>query len=280
MKLALEALIATDPTNPDVMTLQGTINQLQGGVNQLKQAERTADYQSSNDNPPAKLANLQKDITLNQLDIQEKSLELNKEVSRLQLSLAYVNEAIMYPASPVAGVVQRVYVHEGQLVTPGMLLATVAANEIKATAVLTVPQNIVNVLQQGEPSTLMIDGKKVAVTPYFVSTQATDAQLYSVFYDVPEANQSEVSDGEFVTIFVPVGKPKTSATDPFLPIDAVYQTQDESFVLVAKNGKAEMHQIKVGKIFGNYVEVFSGVNDGDQVILDRNVVAGDKVKVD
>lgn len=280
MNAALQALIASDPTDQkDIQTDQATINQLQGAVDQLKQSERSVDYQSSNNNPPAQLANTQKDITLNQLDIQEKSLDLNKEVSRLQLSLAYINEAIMYPASPFAGTVQRVYVHEGQLVTPGTLLATVAADSIKATAILTVPQQVADILVQGEPSELVIDNKIVAVTPYFVSTQATDGQLYSVFYDVPEEYQQKVSDGEFVTVNVPVGKPKTTSTDPFIPIDAIYQTQDDAFVLVAQNGIAKTQHITVGKIFGNYVEVFSGIDDGDQVILDRNVVAGDRVKI-
>lgn len=259
--------------------LQGQISQAQSGLDQLRSAKRQTDYSSSNDNPPAKLANLQKDVTLKQLDIQSKTQDLNKEVSRLQLSLAYVNEASMYPASPFAGTVERIYVKEGQSVSPGTVLATVSSNDVKATAVLNVPENVATLLAAGEPSELIIGGKKVAVTPYHVSTQATDGQMYAVFYDIPEKYQKELSDGEYVSISVPVSKPKTTSTDPFIPIDAVYQSQQSSFVLVVNKGKAETRNVKLGKVFGSYVQVLSGIRSGDQIITDRNVIAGDKVAV-
>lgn len=260
-------------------TIQASINQAQSGLDQLRAAQRSTDYSSSNDNPPAKLANLQKDISLKQLDIQEKTQSLNKEVSRLQLSLAYVNEATMYPASPFAGTVDRVYVKEGQSVSPGTVLASVTSDDVKATAVLNVPENVATLLAAGEPSELIVGKKKVAITPYHVSTEATDGQMYSVFYDIPEKYQKALSDGEYVSISVPVSKPKTTSTDPFIPIDSVYQSQESAFVLVANDNKAETRSVKLGKVFGSYVEVLSGIRSGDQVIVDRNVVAGDKVTV-
>ena len=274
----LTSSLPATPANQQA-ELQGSINQAQAGLNQLREAQRSTEYSASNDNPPAILANLQKDVSLKQLDIQEKTQSLNKEVSRLQLSLAYVNEATMYPASPFAGTVERVYVKEGQLVSPGTVLATVTSNEVKATAVLQVPENIASLLASGEPSELLIGGKKVAITPYHVSTQATDGQLYAIFYDIPEKYQKALSDGDYVSINVPVAKPKTTSTDPFIPVDAVYQSQENAFVLVANNNKAETRTVKLGKVFGSYVEVLSGIRSGDQVIVDRNVVAGDKITV-
>jgi hypothetical protein len=59
----------------------------------------------------------------------------------------------------------------------------------------------------------------------------------------------------------------------------VYQTQDTSFVLVAQNNKAVTKTIQVGEVFGDYVEVQSGLKRGDQVILNRNVIADDTVKI-
>jgi RND family efflux transporter MFP subunit len=259
--------------------LQAQISQAQSGLDQLRAAQRTADYTSSNDNPPAKLANLQKDISLKQLDVQEKAQSLSKEVSRLQLSLAYVNEATMYPASPFAGTVERIYVKQGEQVSPGTVLASVTSSEVKATAILNVPENVATLLASGEPSELIIGKKKVAITPYHVSTQATDGQMYSVLYDIPEDYQKALSDGEYVSISVPVSKPKTTSTDPFIPIDAVYQSQESAFVLVVNNGKAETRKVKLGKVFGSFVEILSGIRSGDQVIIDRNVVAGDKITV-
>jgi HlyD family secretion protein len=272
----LNAALSADPTNA---TISGQVNTLQGAVNQLKASQRSLEYQASGDNPPAKLGNLQKDITQEQLDVQEKALAVNRELSRLQLSLAYVNEATMYPASPFEGIVQRVYVHPGEFVSPGTLLAVIASPDVKTTVVLTIPRQIAAIISTGDPSELLIGSKKIVLTPYYVSSEATDGTLYSVFYDVPSEEQISVADGEYISVNVPVGTTQTSAAAPFVPIDAVYQTQENAFVLVTKNGKAETKIVKLGEVFGDYVEVVSGLTSGDRVILDRNVVAGDRVKL-
>ena len=218
-------------------------------------------------------------MTLKQLDIQAKGLDASKEISRLQLSLAYIGEATMYPASPFSGTVERVYVHIGQMVSPGTVIATISSNDIKATAVVTVPAKVAGVLSQGLPSEIKINDKKIALTPYYVSSQATDGQLFSVFYDIPDVYQKEFSDGEYININVPINNVKTTATDPLLPIDAVYQTQNQAFVLVAENNKAVTKTVKIGQIYGSYIEVLTGLGSGDQVILDRNVIAGDSIRV-
>ncbi len=93
---------STDATYTAYQQLPGQINQLQGGINQLRASQRTGDLQSAEDKSPALLSNLQKEIALKQLEVQEKSINLGKEVSRLQVSLAYVSEALMYPSSPFA----------------------------------------------------------------------------------------------------------------------------------------------------------------------------------
>jgi RND family efflux transporter MFP subunit len=276
---ALQAANGSGANNDQIAQLQASINQAQGGLNQLKSAQRSLDYQSANDKPPAQLAGFQQDIALKQLDVQEKSLEMGKEVSRLQLSLAYINEATMYPASPFSGTVERINVHVGQSVSPGTLLATIVSTDLKSTAVLNVPQRIAKIISQGEPSDLLINDRKFALVPYYVSSVATDGLLYAVFYDIPQDAQETLSDGEYISINVPVNTEQTNAADPLIPIDAVYQTQDTSFVLIAKNKKAETKLIKLGNVLGNYVEVLSGLQSGDQVILDRNVIAGDKIKV-
>ena len=55
--------------------------------------------------------------------------------------------------------------------------------------------------------------------------------------------------------------PKTVFSDP--------QDEDEKFVyLLDKNGKAEKHEIKIGKQTDKQVEVRKGLNEGDKILLD------------
>lgn len=275
----IDQLKVSNPQGVDVGALEAQLSQAKSGVAQLQSSQRTLDYQQSNDNPPAKLADLQKDLSMKQLDIQDRTLQMTREVSRLQVSLAYVSEAMMAPASPFAGKVERLYVSEGESVSPGDVLAVVSGVETKATAVLQVPESIARIISRGEPSELIINNAKVAVTPYYVSSEATDGNLYTVFYDIPAGNQKDLADGDYLSISVPVDSAKTSSVDPFVPVDAVYQTQDEAYVLIMRGGKAESRRIQLGEVYGSSVQVVSGLKFGDQIILDRNVISGDNVKI-
>lgn len=275
----LEATNTNGVNTEQIGEIQGTITQLQGGLNQLRSAQRTSEYQASNENPPATLANAQKEAALKQLDIQQKTLELNRDVSKLQVKLARVNEAMMYPASPFTGTVQSISVRKGQSVQPGTELATIAANDIATTATLQVPQGVAALVATGETSTIQVHGKTITLAPYHVATEATANQLYTVKYDIPEEYQKEFSNDEYITIQVPLKAPDTNTAVPLIPIDAVYQTQDKAFVLVVDKGKAVSKNITLGEVFGNYVEVQSGLNNGSQIILNRNVIAEDTVKM-
>src|SRR3989344_259967 len=101
---------------------------LQQSVNLLKVSIRSADFSNNTDNTPTKLSNLNKDITLKQLEYQEKTLVLNKEVSKLQLSLAAISEAFMFPVSPCNGIVQKVNVAVSEQVNPGNPMIIVACD--------------------------------------------------------------------------------------------------------------------------------------------------------
>lgn len=269
----------TATSSQQVGELEGSAIQLQSGLNQLRQAQRTSSYQASNENPPALIASAQKDIALKQLDVQQKSIELNRDVAHLQVQLAYVNEAAFYPASPFTGTVQSINVRKGEAVAAGTELATIAADDIESTASLLVPQAIAAMLSTGEPSTIQQKGKTISITPLYVATEASSGQLYAVKYDIPSEYQNLFANGEYVNIEVPLKAADTSSAVPLIPIDAVYQTQDKSFVMVAQNNKAVSRDITVGEVFGDYVEVANGLKRGDQVILNRNVVADDSVKI-
>lgn len=275
----LTLLRATDPTNPQIAELESGANQLQASLAQLRGQQRTTEYTSANDKEPALLATLQKDLTLKQLEVQEKGLTLNKQVSGLQVDLAAVSEALMYPATPIAGTVERINVRKGQLVSPGSELATVVAAESKTTSILLVPQAIARTMYASESSTLVINNKQINVVPTHIATEATDGQLYAVTYEIPTDQAAYLTDGEYIQVMVPIGAMPSTPSDPLIPIDAVYQNQENAYVLVVKNNKAETKTVTAGNVYGSYVEVASGLQNGDKIILNRNVVAGDTVKI-
>ena len=255
----------------------------QAGINSLKVALATAEYQSSPDQEPAQLSTSQHDLTIAQLELQQKSLDLNRELSLLNLRVAQISEALMYPASPVAGVVERVYVQPGQSVTSGTLLATITGDKKASTVVLSVPESTAKSMSRIEPSVIFIGSRELSMTPTYISTQPTDGALYTVIYRVPAEYESDVSAGSTVRISVPIGGNASTGSVPVIPIDALYQTESASFVYVASQSAqgtfvAKSMNISLGKTFGSFVEVVRGITHSDHVIVTRTVIDGDVVE--
>ncbi len=276
----LEEVEQNSASTPDqILAAQSAVAPVQAGVNQLRSASRNLQYQTNIDNPPTALANLQKDISLKQLEVQEKALNLSKEASRIQYNISLVQASLMNPTSPFNGTVERVLVSPGQHVNPGTVLAVISNDNPKATLTVLVPYNIAQGVSRTEPSALHIGGKEVKIAPAYVSTVATNKLLYSIIYNIPKEYISKVANNSFISIEVPVGYADTLASVPFIPIDSVFQSQTESYVFVAESNRAKVREVTLGDVYGNYVEVIKGIKNGDKVITNRNVVEDEKIKV-
>jgi len=273
-----EATSPADLTNPLIFQAEAQRAQLIAGVNQLKQAVRATELQAAGDRPPAELSNLQREITIKNLEIQEKSLQMGHEIAKLQLALAQVNEASMYPATPFKGVVEKVHVRVGEAVNPGATLVTISGVEGKIILDAKVPASIAKNISKLENSEVSIKGQSISLMPAYISSEATSGQLYSVTYHVPDEYQAFFTDGGFVSLSIPVGAPDTNSVVPFIPLDAIFQTQEESTVYVVVGDKAEARKIQLGEVQGGFVAVMQGIGAEDQIILSRNVVEGDKVR--
>lgn len=254
-------------------------SQLLAAVNQLKTGIRNTELAAGSDKPPADLSNLQREITLKNLDIQEKSLQVGIEVAKLQLALASVNEATMYPATPFKGVVEKVHVTLGESVNPGTTLVTISGIEGKIILDAKVPASAAKNISKLEESEISVNGKTIKAMPAYVSGEATEGQLYSVIYHIADEYQEFFTDGGFVIVSVPVGSPDSNSVVPFIPLDSIFQTQEESTVYLIKDGKAEARKIGLGEVQGSFVAVTEGIGRDDEIILSRNVVEGDKVRI-
>lgn len=280
LNVTLADLVTTNvggANDAQILQTKQIISQYQSAVNQLQSGVRSTEFQAAGDKPPADLSNMSKDLTQKQLDLQEKALTLSLEVSGLQLKLAQIMESSMYPVSPFDGVVERVYVTPGESVNPGTPLALIhGAQKLKAVA--RVPREIAQKISQVDVATLTIDGKSYKTVSSYISTEATDGSLYSVIFDVPTDFQNNLSNNEYITVELPVGYASTSTAVPFIPIDAIYQSTEASYIFVINNGKATNKKIVLGPIVGQYAQVESGLSNGDEIIITRTVVNGDSVR--
>ncbi len=272
--------------NPDVSTQQAIIGLIQG-QNQIKAANaqlnanlRLTRYQTDSGSEPNQLAELQEKLTKKQLDIQEQALKLSREVAKLQYQIAQVNEAVMYPAAPFTATIQKVFVRVGQAVQPGapLVLLSGLPEEDPITAIIYAPREIAQSISRTEPTVLHFGNETYESVPSFVSTEAVQGTLYAVYYPIPDNYSLSLTDNGYVTADIPIGYPDTNAVIPFIPIDSVYQTETSAYVFVVEKSKAISRKVTLGQVMGRFVEVTSGLGDGDVVILDRTVIEGDTVK--
>lgn len=275
----LEALEASGGDPAAIFQIQQAQAQLQGGINQMQSTVRTLEYQTNTDNAPDELSTLQRDMTLRQLDVQERTLEMNRDVSKLQYQIAAVTASLLHPTSPFAGTVEKIHVRVGQNVAPGTVLATILAEEEDVTLALSVPKAFALSVSQLEPA-LFTSGKNTySLPPVHISGVATDGTLFMIRYEVPAEALGSVRGTEYVALEVPIAYGEHQTRGTFVPIDAVYVAQDGSYVNVVRDGVVHAQEIVVGSVFGEYVEVLSGLPGNTQIILDRNVVSGERVTV-
>ena len=280
------------------LTSQMSRAQIKAALENAKSGLRQLEYQTDEKNPPTKLSNLQKDGTIKQIELQEKALALNKDILRLQLDMARIQESLLYPAAPFTGVVQQVFVKKGQFVSPGTPVATIVGDSSDITATAYVSKNTAKNVSITSPSKIVVDDSDFSLVPSFVSNEATRGTLYTILYDVPEEYNAMLGNKEFVMVKVPLGYSNDigNSNGVYVPIDAIHNTQSGAYVLIAQTGNsrldkadgfvemplctAKSSKVEVGPLYGQFAYVYSGVSKGENVILNRNVVEGDVVETD
>jgi multidrug efflux pump subunit AcrA (membrane-fusion protein) len=259
-----------------ILSLQQLQAQIQGGTNQLQASLRTNRYQVDEDKPTQDMEDINKDVALKQIEIQEKALKLALEISAVQLKLAQVQESTMFPVSPLNATVQKVHVKLGDNVNPGTPLVTLAGDNGEILIDAKVNQSTAANLSTASKAKISVNGKTIDTSPSFISTEATSGQLYSVIFCIDQKYRNLFTDNAFVRVILPVGISNTGVN--FIPVDSVFQTQDEAYVFVLSGNKAKSKKITLGEITGGYVLVESGLESTDAVILNRNIAEGETVK--
>lgn len=273
----LEQQTPSATTSAAIAQAQGQQAQLQAAVNQLRSGLRQGEYQASGDKPPAQLSDLGREIALKQLEVQEKTLEAGKETARLSAALAWVQSSLMFPSAPFSGLVERVHVRLGEAVNPGATLVTLSGDVSNITVVAYVPQSVAQNVSHFEESELTVDGKTIMLMPSYITTEAINGQLYGVIFQLGDEYRNLFTDSSFVEVRVPFGTGDTSSITPSIPVDAVFQTQEEAYVFVEENGVARSRKITLGKVQGGFVGVEEGLIGQETVIVSRNVIDGDRV---
>jgi RND family efflux transporter MFP subunit len=166
--------------------------------------------------------------------------------------------------APFAGVITRKHADVGDLATPGKpLLDMEDSRALRLEA--DVPEAVVGRLTLGDKLPVRIaalEKESEGVISEIAPAADPNSRTFLVKLDLPDT--PGLRAGQFGRVAMPVGE--TSALR--VPVSAVVQRGQMEIVFVAKGGRAELRLVKTGKRIGNEVELVSGIEAGEKIVVE------------
>ena len=230
---------------------------------------------------------------LDQAEANYKTLLANIDIAKAGIRVAEVALENMVIRAPFDGTVLTKNAEVGEIVAP------FGASTTSRAAVVTIA-DMTSLMVETDVSESNIDKIKQDSDCEIVLDAYPDKSYQGfVFKIVPTADRSKA------TVLVKVGfksydsrvLPEMSAKVSFLsetkegeenqlpvltiPLSAVDDLNGKKIVYVVKDDKAVQKEITTGRLLGNYIEIISGLEEGDEIIdnLNENIKDGVHVKV-
>ncbi|MCL5669809.1 MAG: efflux RND transporter periplasmic adaptor subunit [Acidobacteria bacterium] len=200
------------------------------------------------------------------------------EARRLQAQAQHSSAATVFSysriVSPVDGVVTSKSVDEGTLVMPGTPLITVEdTGHFRLDA--SVPERYLGLIHIGEsvPVTIgsqQVEGRVVEIVP------AADPSTRTFVAKVELPRGCNCQSGQYGSANFAIGAEKRL----LVPSDAVVTRGElQGLFVVNTEGIAYYQLVKTGRIFGDQVEILSGLDDGDRVAVSKIDHLSDGVRI-
>jgi RND family efflux transporter MFP subunit len=173
--------------------------------------------------------------------------------------------------APFSGTVTNTFVKEGDMANPGMPLVSVeGASKLQVTAM--VSENDINAIKKGMAVNVLVKSSNDKLTGKVteVSGSATNTGgQYLVKINLNKTNSSVLS-GMFVNVQFPVGNNAkvSNASMLLIPNSAIVaQGQLKGVYTIGTDSVAILRWLRLGKTFGNQVEVLSGLSANEKYIV-------------
>jgi len=187
--------------------------------------------------------------------------------------------------APFSGVVTNTYIKQGDMANPGMPLVTVEG-AAKLQVIAMVSENDIAAIKKGMPVSVLVksSNEKLSGKVSEVSISATNTGgQYLVKVDLDKTN-STVLSGMFVNIQFPIENKENASKSKTLLVPEsalVKQGQLTGIYTIGTGNIAILRWLRIGKNFGEQVEVLSGLAVDEQYIVsaDGKLYNGATVRV-
>ncbi len=179
--------------------------------------------------------------------------------------------------APFAGVITRKPANTGDLATPGTPLLQLE-NDTALQAVTAVPESLISGIAIGDTLSVEIPAARLTIPGTVAEiAPAADPRSRTAAVKINLSKDPGLRTGQFARVQLPVNPAQTllipqSAVVPFGQMDKVFVLED---------GKAQLRLVRTGTVRDDQVEILTGIEPGDTVIIDNNalLVSGQPVTV-
>ncbi|HIJ78823.1 MAG: efflux RND transporter periplasmic adaptor subunit [Desulfobulbaceae bacterium] len=165
--------------------------------------------------------------------------------------------------APFAGQITVKPVNVGDLATPGVPLL-VLENNRRLQVVTAVPEALVVNIHRGDKLMVRIPAADLVATGTVAEVApAADPASRTAPVKIDIASSDKLRSGQFARISLAGEGGRTL----FIPASAVIPFGQMERVFVARDNKAELRLVRIGMQQGNMVEILSGLNPDEQVVV-------------
>lgn len=231
---------------------------------QLDLAEKTADRYK-------KLLDIN---GINQADYDAAINTVNGLKADMVYTQALIDKTVV--KAPFSGVIGLRQVSPGAYVTPATVIATLQQTQLVKID-FTLPDMYGDVIRNGaviEVETNAVTKQKnkaiIVATEPGSNTETRNLKVRAVLQN------AKVNPGAFVKVLIDAGKERSSVK---VPTNCIIPDDKNNQVVLVKNGQASFVNIQTGVREANSVEVLSGINPGDSVVVTGVLFARPKSKL-
>lgn len=193
--------------------------------------------------------------------VQSVEAEITAAIGQSKVLQNYANNTRII--APFDGVIGRKMASVGSMVSPSVPVYTLISSNKKEVEIFA-PASVTQYLSVGQKVQVFSDeaDEKTIGTVSAVSPSADTISRKSV---VRISLGDDFSLGEFVVVDLPLKKRDNIS---IIPVQAVVGEYYEKFVFVARDGMVEKRKIEIGNEADGFVEVVSGVEVGEEIVVE------------
>ncbi|MFC8686098.1 efflux RND transporter periplasmic adaptor subunit [Brevibacillus porteri] len=193
-------------------------------------------------------------------EIASADADLKQAASEVELAKKTLQETQL--VAPFSGTVIDVTQKAGSLAQPGeSIIHLVDSSEVKLK--VDVPLDVMENYKQGDTVPVAVEGKgKSTGTITFISP-VLNQETGKYLVEIAVSNKDSVLiEGMVATVEM-----SRKVNGMLVPVQSVGIKETQRFVMVVENGVIKRRDVEVGQIFGNNVEILSGLQSGNQILI-------------